>query len=161
MNNPQKRTPKKWEVWSVKDIWPEKAEFLKCSQAERLPRHLDKHDGFACVPYKSRPVIVFREDMGSGVLVCRCSSENEDGTSRSNRVRIGDIGLGTRSLLYYEPPRQYSVNFFGEYKCKAPFDVCKFVSSQMQRILLKSGEMPVASKETNDFEDVLGSVDVV
>ena len=159
MNNTEKRTPKKWEVWLVRDIWLEKAEFLKCSHAERLPRHLDKHDGFACVPYKSRPVIVFREDMGSGVYVCRCSRENLDGTSRSNRVRIGDIGLGERSLLYREPPRQYALNFFSEYKCNAPFDVCKFVSSQIQSILLRSKDGAEKAKDTPDFDDVFASDD--
>ncbi len=154
MNNPSQRKPKKREVWYVKDLWVKKAEFIKCAKAESSLRHLDKHDGFVCVPFKSRPVIIFK-DWGDGMFsVCRCSRLNIDGSVRPGRVNIGDIGLGKKTSLYLEPPRQFHRNFFGEYRCEAPREVCLYVWGKMKWVLLRGvPSLKEPNEERDRFDD--------
>jgi len=146
------RIPQKYEVWRVKDLWADKAEFFKCSVAKKLPRHLDKHDGFACVPYKSRPVIVFKEDLGRGAYVCRCSSLNKDGTVRPNRVRLDKLlpDDEVQSSLFLEPPTQYPINYFDKYCGKASREVCLYVWGKMKWILLRGSHQSNYSTDSPD-----------
>ena len=147
----QKR-PGRRQIWYVRDLWADKAIFRKCAQAESLPRHLDEYDGFACVPYKSRPVIVLTEDSGRGAFACRCSSENPDGSVRPGRVRIGNIGLPDRTCLFLEPPTQYHLNYFGRFVGEAPADVWAFVWSQVKRILITARKQDVGGGESFSAE---------
>ncbi len=93
MSSPSKRMPKKREIWYVKDLWMDKTEFGPCTKAESRPRHLNKHDGFACVPYPDLVGV-----MGASPVVVEVKSPAEIATWREYDDVNGITPTGRRFM---------------------------------------------------------------
>ena len=148
------KMPKPGDVWSVRHLWTDKAHFFKageCDKAARLPRTLHgTPDGYACVPFKSRPAVVIAagDHSGESFLVCFCSSKPPQPCDRVKKFRIGRIGnLGDDSYVRREAPSLYHRALFSEFHDVVDREFLGNLLKIIGRFGLSGDEPPVATTD--------------
>jgi hypothetical protein len=148
------KRPERRQVWKVRHLWLDSTDFGKCTEAQKRLRVLHGiPDGFACVPYKTRPAIVIApaEDNRDYYFVLTTTSKPGD---TPPRVPIGRLGaLTDPCFVFVQRPLRYHHRFFTEHHGEmSQEDYALCVKEVERRVALRC--LPAEKTDTDPFTEV-------